>query len=615
MAIDVTKRPYEYNFSGNPVYYQLHSAAAAADNTISIEIRVRFKAISDSDYTDLVDLPFDPVDGYVDIDLKEILDGVLEYQLPAFPGNEKTIQAAPKQSGNFYIQFRETTVANPNGTWNDIELNHARFILKGGLNDFKYAGNNFWVNYFQVKQPFLTWQLSGRLAAYKERMYLGYLVDDDIMIGELKAMVKVYYTDGSIEVLSNNFAVEKGLVYYIPAGAIQWALNIPQPAKIIHYWTVQVWDYSDPDVPVSKSEVFKYELDNRNDYIDITLHYRNSLGCLDSLRVRGTVEKKIDYDFTEVEKAIRPDYWDGHYFQPQKSIYNNTEQLTWSGNLGPLRKEEQDRLRDAQTIRETWWERNKKWWPVVITTKNLTLNKSDDQRFSMPIEFTLAYAGSEYYTPDKMDLGEGVLESNVCMAYLSPITYIVDLTNGGANDGNAKVTVSFTEVDPENAASNFKYRVVNGATQVIAWTTKAIASGNPFSFVVPKDIVYTLETQAICGDGVSGKTVTSAIDTTSAAPEEPVPVELTNTRIKNNSSVTTVCKVYINGLLVNTSVLGSYNEKYINLDPMFDATVVLNLSSLFAASATLDGVPALISGYSLEWQHVTKSSGFTIEID
>lgn len=615
MAIDVTKRPYEYNFSGNPVYYQLHSANAAADSTISIEVRVRYKAISDSDYTNLVDLPFDPVNGYIDIDLKEILDGVLEYQLPTFPGNEKTIQVAPKQSGNFYIQYRETTVANPNASWTDIEVNHTRFILKGGLNDFKYAGNNFWINYFQIKQPFLTWQLSGRLAAYKERMYLGYLVDDDIVIGELKAMVKVYYTDGTTEVVSNNFAVEKGLVYYIPAGAIQWALSIPQPAKTIHYWTVQVWDYSDPDAPVSKSEVFKYELDNRHDDIDITLHYRNSLGCLDSLRVRGSVEKKIDYDFTEVEKAIRPDYWDGHFFQPQKSIHNNTEQMTWSGNIGHLRKEEQDRLRDAQTVRETWWEREKKWWPVVITTKNLTLTKTGDQRFFMPIEFTLAYSGSEYYTPDKMDLGEGVLVSNVCMAYLSPITYIVDLTNGGANDGNALVTVSFTEVDPENAASNFKYRVVNGATQVIAWTTKTIASGNPFSFVVPKDIVYTLETQAICGDGVSGKKTTSDIDTTSTAPEEPVPVELTNTRIKNNSSVTTVCKVYINGSLVSTVVLGSYNEKYINLAAMSDASVVLNLSSLFAASATLDGVPALISGYSLEWQHVTKPSGFTIEID
>ncbi|MGN6477249.1 MAG: hypothetical protein ACTHKV_08485 [Flavipsychrobacter sp.] len=584
MAIEVTKRPGAYNFSGNPVHYQLYSPQAASDNDITFEVKVLFKNIPDASFEELITLPFDPVMGYANIDLKEILDASLEYVLPTFPGNEKDAVSAPAQSGEFYLQFREITTASQNASWSDVESAHVRFVIKGGLNDFKYQGNNFWVNYFDVSQPFLTWQKSGRVAAYNERMYLGFLCDDEITSGKVRAVVTAYYIDGTLpESVSRDIDVQKGVVYYIPAGAAQWLLSALQPTKNIYYWTVQVWDYSDPDAPVAKSEAFKYELDNRNDDIGITLHYRNSLGCLDSLRILGSMEKKVEYDYTELETAVGPDYYSGHYFSPQKKIYNNTEQLVYSGNIGQVKKEELDRLRDAQMIREAWWKWGAKWVPVVITTKNFSLVKNGDNRFFMPVEFTLGYAGSRFYTPD-IELGDGVFVDNVCLAYISPVNASVDLSGS-----DAAITITGTEVDPQNASAQFRYRFLNGVDVAQDWTTVAY-SAFPITAHLPKEVIYTLELQALCSNGEYGKKTTLPVNTQSEVEPPPPPVggSTYNSFIDNHTSFTSAYDLRINGVSVRSGTLGALNREVFDFPEIDRQNVVLVLTSVVPSESEIE---------------------------
>ena len=176
MAILVNRRPHTHNFSGNPVHYELYSSLASVDATVFFEVKVMFRKLSALNYAEIVTLPYSPVNGYADIDLKDILDSLLEYALPSFNNPfETTVWDAAPQTGHFYLEFREITSGNPDPSWDDSEKDFERFVLKGGLNDFKYQGNNFWLNYFFVANPFLTWQQSGRLASYNERMYLAWL--------------------------------------------------------------------------------------------------------------------------------------------------------------------------------------------------------------------------------------------------------------------------------------------------------------------------------------------------------------------------------------------------------------------------------------------------------
>jgi hypothetical protein len=576
MSIIVTKRPYSYCFSGNPVHYELFSALAQGDSTVSFEVKVRFKKVNDVTYRDIVTLPYAPRNGYATIDLKEILDGLLNFDLPEFNVDETTIFESDRQTGNFYLQFREITATNSDASWDDSESEYFRFVIKGGLNDFKYQGNNFWLNYFDPQKPFLTWQQSGRLADYFERMYLAFLNLTDS--ANLRVKVQVFYTDGATAQVNKNMPAIKGLIYYIPSGASQWDLVNLNPVKTIYYWTVHVYDNTDPAAPVLVSQVFKYEQDNRNDYIAIALHYRNSLGCLDSLRIRGSVDKKLEYVYQELEQTIEPDYFNGKSFSPKKIIINNQEQLIYSGDIGHVKREEQDRLRDAQMIRETWWEKKQKWYPVNIITKNFTLVKGDDQRFHMPIDFTLGYQGGEYYTPESVDLGSGIFTDNVCLAFLSPVAPIVD-----PSGARAHITVEPHENDPQNASVKYRYRVIKDidSSIVIDWTEQNYTAN--LEFDLDKDLIYTMEIEAICTNTIYGAKTTVKIDTTAASGGG---LDF-DSSIVNWTSIGSQFRVKVAGVQKASGFVGSNNAVEFSLNSFGDVVVTLELDNVVPSNAII----------------------------
>lgn len=269
MAIEVKKRPFYYNFSGNPVFYQLYSALAAADATVYFQYRVKYKTVGGV-YAATKEFDYTPVNGIANIDIKDILDSVLEYQLPKFSGTEIDIWEAEKQTALFYLEFREITTVSTDPSWDVSEGYFQCFVVKGGINYFKYRGNNFWLNYFGSLTadpvPFLTWQQSGRLAAINERMYLAFLNDTSVAPDKIEAWVKGYFTDGTSAVMFRKVMdAVKGKIYYIPAGAGQWDLVAQVPLKTIHRWSIQVMDITLSEItPVQLSKEFVYEADNCN---------------------------------------------------------------------------------------------------------------------------------------------------------------------------------------------------------------------------------------------------------------------------------------------------------------------------------------------------------------
>src|SRR5688572_28336731 len=138
MSIQVTKRPYNYSFSGNPVHYELYSGTASIDSTIYFEVKLKFKNLTGSSILTIVTLPYYPTDGYAKIDLAEVLDGLLDWNLPVINANPTYVWGASSQTGHFYIEFREISAANGDPTWDTSEEEYQRFVLKGGLNDFKW---------------------------------------------------------------------------------------------------------------------------------------------------------------------------------------------------------------------------------------------------------------------------------------------------------------------------------------------------------------------------------------------------------------------------------------------------------------------------------------------
>ena len=517
MAIKITKRPYKLSWSGNPVHYELTSATAATNAAIYFEIRLMFRQVTALVFTEVHRWPFYPTAGIAQISVHNLLNSKLEWQMPTWQLNEKMPQEMKPHTGEYYIEFREVTPDDLTPSWDASELDFVCTAIRGGINYFVWRGNNYWVNYHQVYKPFLTWQQTGRKAQLNERMFLGWLcqtIPPEGVALECTVRCKVTFRDGTFVQLSQMFYPKNNLFYYIPAGALQWGLAAVDPTKEIWYWELQVI-IDDLVAPVQLSEWFKFELDNRWSLNDITLHYRNSLGGLDSVAVRGVLDQNLDYQFTIQNKTFKADYFDSHVISAQTFITDNTEQQTWKGDIGHLGKEEQDRLRDAQLLREVYTPSATKWFPVNIVTKNFKLKSTYDMRFTMPIEFTLAYEGAEYYTPKNINLGDGVFTSNVCLALLNNL--LVVSKDFSLSPSTCEVTFSAIEYDPQDASTKFKWRLNGGS-----WFEYLFAD-LPLILVVAIDTDYLLEYKAVCTGDIDGKKNSLEFETYVIPPDPPPP--------------------------------------------------------------------------------------------
>jgi hypothetical protein len=584
MAIQVTKRPYAECFSGNPVHYELYSAAAVSDATIFFEIRVKFKYVGGAYAIVLDALPYYPTAGYAGIDIKDILHSQLNYGLVPLTGAANSSYIAPEQSGYFYIEFREITTSNSNPSWITTESDFERFVVKGGLNYFVYRGNNFWINYFTNPYPFFTWQKNGRLAAKDEKIWLLFL---NYSFSALKIFMKVYWTDGTNHQTTAILDfLSIGKLHYIPAGCDQWSLDA-NPAKKVHYWTIQIFDIMNPGAPVAASQLFTFYADNRVDYNDTTLHYRNSLGGLDAVRIRGVIEENLDYAYTEQAATITPDYFSGEHVMAQRTISDNAEQITYKGDIGYLGKEEQDRLRDAFIRREVYWHKNNKWWPVIITTKNNRLRSSTDTRWTMPIEWQLAYDGGEYYTPQSVDLGDGIFNDNVCLARAGDLAVAVDMSGA-----QAAVTATFTEIDPQVASTQVRYRVVKVVDEsvVVNWTSVPYAAIN---FNIDKEFLYRIEVQSICADevyGVVSSAQFSAITGSSGG------TGTGTSRLVNALPFATDFNIIVNSVIVISGHVGAYGTFYFTNPTTGSVQVQLELADMSPSTAEFTTNGATVNG-------------------
>lgn len=402
----------------------LYSAAAEADSTNYFEIRVKFKQTGAAAYTNVVVLPYKPVLGTAKVDIQDILDGLLQHELPYLPESTSTPSPyiAYKATGLFYIEYREITTAAPDPSWEDSEDAYERFVIKGGISFEKWRGDNYWVNYYDVVKPFLSWVESGRMRSYTELVWLTWLNLTSIGEFDIKMRVTTTFTDGSQDVQTLDCPVPQNCIGYFPAGADQLHLNDIDDTKTVHYWELQVIDSgTNPVEPLS--QVFRIYLDNRNNYNDVTLHYRNSLGGLDATRIRGVIEYNSQRDFTSIERIVLNDYYTGHFINGRVAADNSTEILIYKGDIGHLGKEEQDRLRDIHLKREVWMSRQMKWLPVMLLTGSQKLKTTADKRFTMPLEFCIASGGNYYYTPDSVDLQDGnVATGLMCTAIIGSLT-------------------------------------------------------------------------------------------------------------------------------------------------------------------------------------------------
>jgi hypothetical protein len=513
--MQVTKRPFRYNFSGNSIFYELSSDAAIQNSLIYFEVIIFFKRADDNAYyqVNLDPLIFTPVNGKALFDISDYLDGMMDYEMPPLSGSLKNSFVAKKQSGEFYITFREVDPALALTGFNTSEFNFKREVLKGGVDRMYYRGNNYFRNYLPAEKPYLSWLPKQQLVAMDQMVYLVWFHSIQVS-GVLQQKIEVEFDDGEVFQTQNDIIGGVGSVIYMPAGVRQLQLDNIRITKRIVRYSITFGAQLGTDAFNVICEKINFEIDNRNSYQSYNLLYRNSLGGIDSVMVRSRVEKVVEYELTEASSVIAPDYYLSDTLPSENKIVEARETLIYRGSITQLSKEAAERTRDIFFQREVYWPRFGKFWPVKVLNKGFSLGFSNDKRWSLPIEWQYALEGNKFYTPEGLDLGPGEVEGAGCAVGIQILP----------------IEVTF---DGQLANVVFRYNLLGGEAPIVRWWIPGSVDparehqtfqGNSFSVNLPIGNLFTVFMQTICVNGELGP-IEQRSFSTSNAPTGPIIID------------------------------------------------------------------------------------------
>lgn len=575
MSISIYKRPFEYSWAGNPVVYQLYSSVGYYEpSTTKIEVKLFYRWVNDVDWVAVATtLTYYTIKGIANINLAPLLDSVMQYEMPGFDANERKSWFAKKQSCQFYIQYREITEADANPDWTSAEY---RYALKGGVDFMRWRGNNFFAEYMDADlQPQLTWMPRERMAAYNERMYILYMHKKDVLANRLSVKMTCYFSDGTSSAegeMLHLLAYPPGALFFIPTGAAQWQIDEFANGEPWYKWSIQVVDF-DTDDPVS--EIFTFLKDNRQDYNQVNLQYRNSLGGIDSIMARGVIETGVEAPFEMAEKVTEHDYYNSHAIMAQRIITNPGENAVYKGDVGWVPKDHQERLRDMHVRRELYIYFDGKWWPLLDVTENYKLRSSEDQLFSMPVVWKNAAPPQPYYTPSDVDLGNSTSETNICFAGIIELDINVD-TSGLT----AEIEVDMNVDDIQGVGVlKIEYKIPGVED---SWT-EVLLSAFPFTVTgIPKDDTYQLLVRPVCPNDIPGNTTIGGFNTIGAGSGTGDQSSFTN----NTGSSVTLQLLVNGGTVIASQVIANGATHNFNMADYADADVYFNLNGI-AAIATV----------------------------
>lgn len=589
----ITARPYDILWSGNGIWYAFYSALAAgtnttpADTSVIIEIRLRFKRTDAADFEIGTNIPLIPYQGAASINLSSMVDAELAFGLPSLV-NSTDITPCPTQTGKFYIEYRELSATNTDPGWLTDESANIRTVVKGGIPEFKFNNNGFWSRYYPANKPFLSWQFRGRLAAYNEPIYLAWLQRDDVPENSiLQVKYTVYYIDVTVAATTKVIYLpdsHQWHVYYLPSGAGMVNLQALNAEQQIWKYTVEVINITDANNIQTLSEVFLFEIDNRPNYNALSLLYRSSTGGLDTIRIRGVIELDTTYQLQPTGKAQLPYYEQNNRITATSYQLPAQEVILYKGDIGHLKKEEQDRLRDLYLQRELYSILDKHWWPLNLSIASLTLRTSTDKVWSMPIEFSLANEGDKYYAPRLADFGTDYADNNTCDALVTDITVVKhfdDTTRIWSTNIGFDVTSAFG-----HAIGKVQYKT---SLAPGVWNDINFPTDSSIDINLPADTFVTVTFRAICDNSYGGLQVPIVVDTTSPGTigggGSGSPVK--NSRIVNNTDMARVAYMTFNGGGFFSTVVQPTDFVIFYIADMADATVQIRFDDFIPTSVDL----------------------------
>lgn len=394
MEILLLKKPYEISLSGNPVPFSFAITpygASQQTQDIRVQVRILVEDVFNSGvFTEAKSQNFYPTsEGLVSIEIQSILDPYLSYYLPA-PNLKRPVQAQQQRKRfkiNWLLTNAGVVVSGP--TDSDIY-----YIAKSGLSYEQWHPHEFFSQkIIQQKVPLL-FPARGEKCGLGEMKYFFWMYPYADS-AQQTLTYKVYFSDGtSASTNAPTIFGGKWSIFCAPSGFSQSGLDslVPDGKTAVKY-SLKVATGATTIV-----EEYFFEIDYRNFYETHQLVYRNSIGGLESIRLRGQIDFAADYDRQLAQKTVPPAWYSNMNLLPLATDESTEELTNYTGDTGWISKEACDKVRDLFLSGEKIELVNGKFLPININVKKAKFYSNNDQLVSTIVEWSPAYSNL-YYTP------------------------------------------------------------------------------------------------------------------------------------------------------------------------------------------------------------------------
>jgi hypothetical protein len=395
MDVTLLKQPYEIALTGNAMLYVLAISPYGTlqqGQDIKLQVKVWVEDTYNSGiYTEKKSQVFIPNNnGLVQFDVSSIVAPYIDWYTPKLLLSKPLVLSSHKK--RYKISWVLTV---DNAISVAATFSNTRLALKGKLAYEAWHTSEFFeVAIVQNKQGLL-FNADERFAMNEQRfLYWLYPFADN---EPQKVTFFITYEDDSTETWVLNttgITCDKWAVCVAPIGPQTIAHRAAAANLLIAAYKVHVVcnnGYVVVDMPTIKIE-------HRNFYNTTQLYYRNSLGALETIRLRGQTDFEADYDRQQAQRIIPPLAFTDVLLQAQTlqtSVYETTK---FSAYTGFIKKNAADKLRDIFLTRECYIAEDGNLKPIVVIAKNTKFFSNKDKMYGVQIDYSPAYQ-NEAYTP------------------------------------------------------------------------------------------------------------------------------------------------------------------------------------------------------------------------
>ena len=392
MQVLLIKTPYEVSFAGNPMPFVFTlSPYSDLQKTQDYKLQVNV-LIEDTNASGIFVNAYSQVffpdnDGLIQMDVRTILDAYLEYYIPK-GSLVKPIECVD-QTKKFYVTY-QLQLADSLVT---SLLSSAYFYaLKGGLSYQEWNPVAFFqYNILSYKQP-LHYAPAGEKVSLNQLMFFSWLYPFANKAAQ-SVIYTFYWHDQTSTTYTHPATLSSGKwsVNTIPATFNR--LAIPPNGKTLVYYTIHIMAGA-----VQVTVPYNYIIDYRVFYEEYFLLYRNSLGAVDTLRLRGQVDIDADYTYQQASQISPANYFASEILLPQVIQSPNEEVQKLTGDTGFISKAALNNLRDLFLSKQIFHWIDEQYLPAVLLANTAKLYTNKNSLFSLQVQWRHAFS-DEFYTP------------------------------------------------------------------------------------------------------------------------------------------------------------------------------------------------------------------------